>query len=270
MGTCRLCNAESILIDSHLIPKSAYKASKSFVQGSRPELVKVITSSGTAAYSDVQVTMKLLCKSCEDLFSRSGEKVLGRNWATASSFPLLEVLKATKPLAIGPEFSVYPTTAIGKSTLDSLFYFAISIFWRASVWNWGKNKDRYVGALGVKYEKNFRDFLLGREQLRNVYMIISVNTSGSLNGMITFPVMNKTAGAKFHIFDVLGIKFTIFVGGHIHKDILNPFVSSGSDTILITSSHEESRDFLELANMLQTKVSARGRLLRETMGNSSI
>lgn len=270
MSRCRLCKTESNLIDSHLIPKSAYKASKSFVLGSRRELVTVKTSSGSAAYSDVQVTLKLLCKSCEDLFSKNGEKVLGRNWATVSSFPLLEALKISKPLAIGPEFSVYDTTAIDPDTLSSLFYFAISIFWRASVWDWGKEQDRYVGSLGVKYEKKFRDFLLGREALENVYMIISVNDSGSMNGLITFPVMNKTAGAKFHIFDVLGIKFTIFVGGHIHEDILKPFVSSGSNILLITSSLEESRDFLELAKMLQTKVSARGRLLRETLANRII
>jgi hypothetical protein len=270
MRSCRLCKAESSLIDSHLIPKSAYKASKSFVQGARSELVSVNTSSGSAAFSDVQVTMKLLCKSCEDLFSKRGEKVLGTNWATASRFPLLETLKASKPLAIGSEFSVYPISAILPSTLDSLFYFAISIFWRASVWDWGRHQDRYVGALGAKYEKEFREFLLGCEPLRNVYMIISVNDSDNLNGLISFPVMNKTAGGKVHIFDVLGIKFTIFVGGHIHEDIMRPFVSAGSNVILITSSLEQSRDFLELAKILQAKVTARGRLLKETVINKAV
>ena len=270
MSACRLCKEPSNLIDSHLMPKSAYKASKSFVLGRRPELVTVRISSGSAAYSDGQVTMKLLCKNCEDLFSKNGEKILGKNWATASGFPLLDEMKSSKPLAIGPKFSVYDTAAIDAATLNALFYFAISIFWRASVWDWGREQDRYVGALGAKYEKSFRDFLLGRDKLENVYMIISVNDSGNLNGLFSFPAVNKAAGVRFHIFDILGIKFTIFVGGHIHEDILKPFVSSGSNTLLISSPLEESQDFLALAKSLKTKVTARGRLLKETMtdGNS--
>jgi len=265
MSKCRLCEEPSILIDSHLIPKSAYKASKSFVLGGRPELVTVKTAEGSAAYSDVQVTKKLLCSKCEDLFSKNGEKIIGRLWATASSFPLLDVLSSAEPLAVGPEFSVYDTSIIDKKSLDALFYFAASIFWRANVWDWGRERDHYVGALGARYEEAFRRFLLGGEFLENVYIIISVNTSGNMNGLLTFPAANKMQGGKFHVFDILGIKFTAFVGGHIHPDILKPFVASGSNVILISAPLEESRDFSELAKALQTKVTARGRLLKESL-----
>lgn len=269
MSRCRLCEDPSTLIDSHLIPKSAYKASKSFVSGERRELVSVKMSNGSAAYSDAQVTMKLLCKSCEDLFSKNGEKILGRKWATASGFPLLDELRSLEPLAKGPKFVVYDAAAVDRATLNALFYFAISIFWRASVWRWGRDQDRYVGALGVKYEARFRDFLLGRGSLENVYMIISVNDSDNLNGLIAFPCVNKSAGVRVHVFDVLGIKFTIFVGGHIPSEIMKPFLASGSRVVVISSRLEESNDFLELARALQTKVTARGRLLKETIGTGS-
>ena len=263
MSKCRLCKEPSTLIESHLIPRSAYKASKSFVSGGRAELVTVKTVEGSAAYSDVQVTKKLLCSKCEDLFSKKGEKIIGNYWATSSRFPLLDILNSSEPLAIGPEFSVYDTSLIDKKILDALCYFAASIFWRASVWDWGRERDQYVGALGPKYEEIFRGFLLGGEPLENVYMIISVNNSGNLNGLFSFPAANKVPGGKFHVFDVLGIKFTAFVGGYIHKDILKPFVSSGSNVILISAPLENSRDFLELAKALQTKVTARGRLLKD-------
>jgi len=186
------------------------------------------------------------------------------HWATASCFPLLDILNSIGPIAVGPDFSVYDTSAIDQETLDALFYFAVSVFWRASVWDWGKARDRYVGALGVKYEESFRSYLVGGTRLENVYMIISVNNSDNLNGLISFPVANKAQGAKVHVFDILGIKFTVFVGGHVHEDIMRPFVSAGSNVLLISAPLEESRDFLELAKMLQTKVTARGRLLKET------
>ncbi|MDF3239912.1 hypothetical protein [Pseudomonas veronii] len=269
MKVCALCKKEAELIDSHLIPKSAYKKSRSFIDGKNVGLVKIVTGEGSAFYSDEQVTKKLLCSECEDRFSKKGERPVSMQWATPAGFPMREYLQSLGALAVGPKFSVFNPASIDPEVLKSLFYFAISVFWRANVWDWGRSSAQYPGSLGQKYEASFRNFLLGESVLKNVYLLITVNSTDFLSGLIAFPVSNKIPRATVHIFDVLGLKFTAVVGGHIPDDITMPFVAAGSNVLVLTAPLEESQDFLELAKVVQTKVTARGRLSKEDNGHYS-
>ncbi|WP_140395975.1 hypothetical protein [Pseudomonas sp. SCPG-7] len=262
MAVCALCKKESKLIRSHLIPKAAYKAAR-VPTGGGGGLVKVLTNEGSAFYSDEQVVADLLCSSCEDLFSKKGEKVVGELWGRELSFPLLEALSAFGPIAVGQRFDVFSPDALSKRERDALFYFAVSVFWRANVWPWERKKDRYVGALGPRYELSFREFLLTGKDLDNCYLLLTVNSSDALRGLIAFPVQNKINRATVHIFDVLGLKFSMVVGGHVPPEIKKPFVELKSNLLVLTSPLEQAPDFLELVKYVQRNVRPRGRLLSE-------
>lgn len=260
MQYCRLCQSEAKLINSHLIPKAAYKFVRNPpAEGGDPP-VKIDTREGSANYNEKQVTNFLLCTTCEDLFSKNGEKTLGKLWATHAEFPLLDSLTQDALIVTGERFSIYDPLKIDKKIRDALFYFAVSIFWRAHVWSWGKQTDSYRKALGVKYELSFRQFLLGRAGLPDVKLILILNDSYTLNGLISMPYAGKAGSCHVHNFDLLGMKFSLIVGRHPPAVLKAAFAQFNSEIIFLSSDFEYSLDFLQIAKTVQMTVTPKGRL----------
>lgn len=257
---CRLCQSEAKLINSHLIPKAAYKFVRNPpAEGGDPP-VKIDTQIGCANYNEKQITSFLLCANCEDLFSKNGEKAMGNLWATHTKFPLLNMLKQQAHIVTGKGISVYDSSKIDKKIRDALFYFAVSIFWRAQVWDWTRQTDTYRKALGSKYELAFRRYLLGVAELTNVRLLLILNNSTTLNGLISLPYAGKTKGCYVHNFDLLGIKFSLVVGGHPPTILEAAFDHFSSNVIFLSSDFEFSPDFLQIAKTVQTTVAPKGRL----------
>ncbi len=258
MGICALCRNDAPLIRSHLMPRSAYKAARS-----SGELVRIDTAGKSAFFSDEQVVMNLLCAHCEDLFSKNGEKIIGNYWSTDSGFRLRDLIVGQGALASGARFSVYDSLSIDSTVRNALLYFAISIYWRASVWDWGRVGNRYFGALGPKYEEIFRQYLLGVQELQNSYLLVTVNTTDHLNGLLAFPSFGKVKMATLHKFEMLGLRFALIVGGSIPDELKRPFVGQGSNLVLISSPLDQAPDFIELSTFISCKVIPRGRLSKE-------
>ncbi|UZJ58949.1 hypothetical protein OKW98_20585 [Pseudomonas sp. KU26590] len=222
--------------------------------------MKIDTRMGSANYNEKQISSFLLCVNCEDLFSKNGEKAMGNLWATHTEFPLLDMLEQQAHIVTGKKISIYDSSKIDKKIRDALFYFAVSIFWRAQVWDWGRQTDTYKKALGVKYELAFRRFLLGVAGLADVRLMVILNNSATLNGIISIPYAGKTKGCYVHNFDLLGIKFSLIVGGHPPAVLKTAFNQFNSEVIFLSSDFEYSPDFLQIAKTVQTTVAPRGRL----------
>jgi hypothetical protein len=99
----------------------------------------------------------------------------------------------------------------------AFFYFAISIFWRASIAKWDNGDGRYFGVLGA-YEKSFRASLLGTGlSLPKVALDISVALDKDAPRYMNFPVAEKVRTSDFtgfrHSFVIPGLRFDAFVGG---------------------------------------------------------
>ena len=263
MGICRLCKKESELRDSHLIPKAAYKCAR---QDTNDRLARISIREGSAYYSDEQVKAHLLCTSCEQMFSRNGEDLVGKNWARRSGFRLLETLKSLNAQVTAQRFSFYRPADLDPALLNGLFYFAVSVFWRANVWNHPRRLDPYVGCLGDRYEIKFRKFLLGQGVLSNVRLIVSVNTTSDLNSLISLPNVSRLGTAKVHTFDVLGIRFSLIVGSEIPEDLNKPFEIFRSQILVMSAALEKSPDFIAVVRAVHQKVVARGNLLRDEGG----
>lgn len=258
MGCCALCKLESDLIDSHLIPKSAYKHLRGLPENGGGSPIRIDGGRKSAFQSDVQITQYLLCKLCEDLFSKNGERIVGQLWGTQSGFPLLKLVIAQEVRGSDYGFSLYDHSGIEHKYIDGLIYFALSIFWRAQVWDWSGQTDPYKKALGEVYEPKIRNFLLGNEPLGDVLLMANINTNPELNSLAQLPRASRSNGITHHVFSLLGIEFSLFLGGSISRE--QRLLAGGGKVLFATSDLAKRNIFNGLSKFVQTKVDVRGKL----------
>jgi hypothetical protein len=134
VGSCKLCLRENQeLFDSHLMPQGVYKRLRSENEDN-PHPV-LIDASGSRPSSD-QLTDFVFCADCENRFDRLGENYALRMSAYRGHFRLLEELKAVTPTLEMGEFRGYSDVETSFIKRDELAYFALSVFWRASIHTW--------------------------------------------------------------------------------------------------------------------------------------
>lgn len=258
MGCCALCKLESDLIDSHLIPKSAYKHLRGLPENGGGSPIRIDGGQSSAYQSDSQITQYLLCKLCEDLFSKNGERIVGQLWGTRSGFPLLQLVLSQEVRGSDQGFSLHDHSGIDQKHIDGLMYFALSIFWRAHVWDWSGKTNPYKKALGETYERKIRGFLLGREPLGDVLLMANVNTNSELNSFARLPQAYRRDGTTHHCFSLLGIEFSLFLGGSISRE--QRALAGDGKILFATSDLAKTNTFNNLSSFVQTKVDVRGKL----------
>jgi hypothetical protein len=146
VGTCPLCREVKTLIDSHLLPRMLYDLLNNSAL--------YIGETGTGKIR--QISKFLFCAGCDNKLNRNGENWSlhycyrgdRRKWRGPNyRFRLREeVLKNAVPTIRTqvkiwddgePELlEVYSATAYPKIRWEVLAYFAISVFWRATVTEW--------------------------------------------------------------------------------------------------------------------------------------
>ncbi|MFN1266407.1 hypothetical protein [Pseudomonas lundensis] len=261
---CALCEEEKgKLIDSHFMPAAAYPHIRGSSELGNKSPVRINFWQRSAFQTDGQVKRELLCKDCEDLFSKNGERKLGELWANKSGFPLLTALESHILESGANDFTLYDSNKIDKSIIQSVFYFAISIIWRAQVWDWGWETDGYKKALGSKYERQFRDFLLGHiAVLDEVLLLVEINTDLKTSAVMSFPTCRRVSSDRLHTFDLLGMKFCLCVGQRLSATTREPFETLSTNTIFISSNFRESIEFAKLAKHVQSTITPRGHLAK--------
>ncbi|MDD1152688.1 hypothetical protein M5G25_30935 [Pseudomonas sp. TNT2022 ID357] len=257
---CALCLKEKeTLINSHLIPAAAYAHVRGGTEAKNKSPVQINLHKKSAFHTDKQVQQPLLCSCCEDLFSRNGEKHAGKLWATRRGFPLLKLLESKALVVRGERFTTYDTRALDPAVVNSIFYLAVSVFWRASVWKWEGGGNGYSGAL-EGHEAEFRSFLLGEKELKNVLLFVNLNSNPHATAMLSFPSSGFNGEERYHVFNLLGMRFNMYVGSSISAVTRTPFDLLGVNTIFVSSDGLRSPAFEKLARRVQTNVVARGSL----------
>ncbi|WP_420230841.1 hypothetical protein ACN079_15595 [Pseudomonas sp. ABY48] len=258
---CGLCKEEKgKLIDSHFMPAAAYPHVRGTEETGNGPPVLINLRKRSAIQTDRQVRRPLLCASCEDLFSKNGERIIGQLWATASGFPLLDLLNSEAAISKGERFDMYDSRLLDADVVGSIFYFAVSIFWRAQVWDWGYEGDAYKRALGSHYESQFRNFLLGKGALDNVLLFVNVNSDVDTSAVMTFPISGRIGADRLHTFSLLGLKFTMYVGRSISAVTRKPFEFHNTQIMFVSSDLKKSAAFQKLAGRVQSEVEAKGKL----------
>lgn len=134
IGTCKLCKREEQdLQESHLMPQGMYKRIRS-VEKENPHPI-LIDRTGSRPTSD-QITDFVFCRDCEKRFDQCGENYALRMAAFRGRFRLQEELEATIPSLDKNEFRGYAVVETPGIKRDELAYFALSVFWRASIHTW--------------------------------------------------------------------------------------------------------------------------------------
>src|SRR6267378_6751192 len=99
-ASCALCHASRDLRESHLIPKALFRIIRdpNPIDGIGPDPLH-ITKDATIRTSE-QFTCRLLCRDCEDLFSKNGERIVIKECCrSAREFILRDKLRAETPFA---------------------------------------------------------------------------------------------------------------------------------------------------------------------------
>ena len=261
MGICGLCNKDSILKDSHLMPKSIYKAIRnSYSEGGVVVGKKFNNSIG---YTDHQIKKHLLCDSCESRFSEYGENaVTPECYRREGKFKLLTKLDNLEPIKeIQDEQWFKPNDYINS---NHYLYFALSIIWRAAKGGkWGDGMD-YSKSLGNKYEHEIQRYLLGKSTPPpNVYVAVYVDSDIDIVPIMSFPTVKKMKGYHHHIFYIPGIKFSVIIGGHVPRGIVEMYSKTNTNIFFVRYSFRNHKDFSFFHKEVKCVLQAKGRLNHE-------
>src|SRR5262249_31459606 len=145
------------LRDSHLLPRSLYKTLRT-TEVTNPN--PIFLNSTRAGQTSKQITDHVLCGDCEGLFNANGESWMMTQIARPGRFPLQEAIRETPCLFANASFAVHSCTSVCKIDLNKTTYFALSVFWRASVHRWRVEGREIKIELGP-YTELIRKFLRG-------------------------------------------------------------------------------------------------------------
>lgn len=133
---------------------------------------------------------------------------------------MIELILKGKELESGKLYKNYSGANLKLEETQGIFYFACSIFWRASEWptsekkthkqKWPDHENLYKGALG-KNSENFRLFLLEGKLLKKVNILAILSSQKNQWNSIFLPELKKNDSLPFHRFAVPGIFFYMFI-----------------------------------------------------------
>ncbi|EEZ6118380.1 TPA: hypothetical protein SHY07_003589 [Escherichia coli] len=210
------------LEDSHLFPKQVYRRARNMVAEGKN--LNITDKDGNTYILSKEVKSYLLCKDCEGKLSRYGENYYARmclpplNRADVSKFFKIakgKVIPFWNSANLAPKIA--PNVSIGSGFLqgidvDSIYYFAISILWRATfdVWN---------GYLPIKIneevKEELRAYLLDPENNDLSYKVEIAPSFWFPRFGNLFPV--ETKRPNFYFFSIFEFDFYIDLTAKVRK-----------------------------------------------------
>lgn len=259
MKQCAMCKSETdSLVESHLVPRAAYRAMKSMDPDR--QIIQLNFRDGTAYNHEKQLKTRLLCAPCEDALSKNGERPIGRLWANSKGFKLLEMLRQSKEFeALKDGMRLYGLECLPRREVDSIFYFACSIFWRASVWPETLHSG-YNQALGP-YAESLRMHLLNGTPVSAARLVVLVNRNSEFHCLMRIPTMVSKDGVKTHYANMQGLQFMMYFGASSRsQDNENVFRGMKGNVAFVTLDMSQAPVITNLAKGIGTRVRATGKL----------
>ena len=237
-GKCKLCLKQEMLQDSHLLPRAIYK----YLRGPKRDETPRLLTGNTMSKSTKQIHDYVLCGDCEQLFSKNGEQWMIGKMARPKKFELRDMLNAAIPFWSVPGAKVYNARAVLGADFDKFVYFALSVFWRASVHTWivPDSEQRVRIHLG-SFGERIRLFLLGHGSFP-ADVTLSVCVSPELEPpMATFgPIEERKVPFHNFVFHIPGVEYQLNVGKMISADArLEDIHRSPDNPIFLTEAHSK-------------------------------
>ena len=243
-GKCALCLQTADLQDSHFLPKAFYKLARN-AGDKNPN--PIIVNPNVAMKTSQQASDHLLCAVCEDRFNKGGESWITQHcWRSETNFPLHFALKAAMPGYASNDFSVYKAVEIPGVDVGKLTYFAMSVFWRGAVHQFGPIAGHKPVKLELgPYAEELRQFLLGTAGFpADIVLAVTVNSTPATgkNEMMVFPwLKDHRPNMRQFSFVIPGVTFQMFTGKGITKAVRDMcIVRSPANYIYMAPSMEEA------------------------------
>jgi hypothetical protein len=188
-----------------------------------------------------QLRNYVLCRDCEQLFSKRGENYVMTQVFDGSSnkFPLLDALRGATPCWGGPEFAGYDLQALPGVDREQLGYFAASVFWRASVHIWREPGEKPVTIDLGAYNEPFRKYLLGLDKFpANVAMLIIVCTDTISHESFYTPSLGRRGDDRTYSFMAKGVNFLMVVGKQAPQELRNLCAVTGQRKLILSRDCE--------------------------------
>ena len=253
-GKCKLCLDLADLQRSHYLGKAFYRLSST--DGDRPILI----SPKLIIQDQKQIKDYMLCRECEQRFSRMGEDYVTGMVNRPDGFKMLELVRANPTWRAVGENRVYSAAHVDVDT-DQLAFFALSVIWRgAHVWRTFGNRATGGLDLGAIGEK-LRRYLVGFDPFpREATVKVSAACDIYSQESILFPRHNPDqTDATVFTFMTRGIWFDVGLGddlpGYMYDSccIRSPerLIFSGNFDRFVEYEFVSSRQTAELAKKLR-------------------
>jgi hypothetical protein len=208
IGNCKLCLLTKDLKESHLMPRSLYKKARG--SGTKGNQDPLLVTKSERKRSSYQITGYVLCGECEHRFNVHGEGYAMQVVAKHNlDFPLLNILKSVRPTLKHEDWDTYSAADTPAIDREKIAYFAISVFWRASIHTWTNAKGDTVKIdLGPKYNEQVRKYLLGETPVPPSVSLQVIVCSDLVNRISFFPpAENQKTHDRTFIFVARGMMF---------------------------------------------------------------
>ena len=231
-GDCKLCLQHGELQNSHLIPTSVFRNLRAR-DASNPN--PLIFSSEHMVQTSEQPTSYLCCRSCEDIFNDGGERWTVPLLASLDGFPLHDLVSKAEPFYRDNVFTAYHASSVPGFETSKIIHFGMSIFWKASVRNWGTKGPDIQIELG-KYGEPIRQFVLdgGKFPPKTYLSVCILPPTVPLLGLL-MPVRMKQSDFRRFKFYVPGVVFELCVGNRVPDFVREECLASGALQLVTVS-----------------------------------
>jgi hypothetical protein len=156
-----------------------------------------------------QVKDHLLCRDCESILAEAEAYAIPLlSEAENHTFPLLSLLREIKATGNGRV-----SATMAGVDVDKLAYFALSIFWRASVKTWVHLNGQKISVAMNEHEEPTRKFLRRESGLPPGFVLkIAICTDAQSQGFVFAPVQWTNDLYRGYETFLLGVNFTLVVG----------------------------------------------------------
>ena len=237
---CKLClQRVASLEDSHFLSAGIYRILRDDNEKNpNPWLL----TKKTAVQTSRQMSARLLCRDCEQRFSKFGE-----NWVLAHclrkdrGFPLASILTSRTPDISSDKTTtrLYYAAKIPEINISALAYFATSIFWRGSIHPW--NDDGSIPVRLGPFQEHFRQYLMGLQPFpKHCSLSVVVRQGKEIDRLTHAPIGKREDNVHVYKFPMPGLGFSLVVSKNIPQNYRGKcFVHGPGNPIVVTTLVEQ-------------------------------
>ena len=216
-GKCELCHLVRDLHDSHFLPRGGYKRTRAKVlKNPNP----MILSGGKIKQSSRQVSDYKFCTECEARLNNGGENsvlsVVPADYG--EKFKIHDRLRGVTPIVVRDGFLLFRESSISAIDLQSLIYFGMSIFWRATLrWSPVDGGSPPQLLMNLRQKEAIRNFLLGKAAAlpRDLALTVAIWPFDKVSPMNFVPTQDSESSYRRYWFYFSGFLFFLALSKRI-------------------------------------------------------